>query len=194
MKKVIGVAAGLAFALACADSVTEPPGDAPIPAFSAHDNGAVVHRNEGEGIPFGGCAVLDGSGAWYPADLSLACGTEVATFSSGLNATFAYHATGVPNPTGSMVKWNPYNVEGTDWAALYDGSLEPFGFPTLSGPPFPCFVLGTDYDLSDLLFTLNWVAHVTPSGNAMVVCHYSEQWAFDCEDHGNCGVTAGTEN
>lgn len=74
------------------------------------------------------------------------------------------------------------------WADQFNGSIE--GFPVLSGPPYPCFLLGTDYDLSNPLWTVNWSAHVTPNGNASLVCHYSEKWAFNCEDYGNCAVGA----
>jgi hypothetical protein len=121
------------FAVACADSVTEPGADLPAPAFSAHSNGAVVHHDEI------GCAVLDGSGNWFPGDFSLPCGLEVATYGNNLNSNLSAQATGVPNSTGRTVHWGPFNTEGTDWAA---------GYPELTGPPYPCFVLGADYDIN----------------------------------------------
>ena len=132
--------------------------------------------------------MLDGAGMFFPADFSLPCGTEVATFSDGMNATISVQAKGVPNPTGATVLWGPYNVGGTEWAAQFDGSIP--GFPILDGPPYPCFLLGTDYDLANPLWTVKWSAHVTPGGNASLVCQYSEKWAFHCEDYGNCAVAA----
>jgi hypothetical protein len=185
MKKLVAMLVGIGFTLACGDSVTEPGADPLVPAFSAHSKGAVVHKNEGEGIPFGGCSVLDGSGAFFPPDFTLPCGTEVATFSNRMNAKISVQAEGVPNPTGGTVIWGPYNVGGTEWAAQFDGSIP--GFPVLSGPPFPCFLLGTDYDLANPLWTVKWKQTVSASGNASLVCHYSEKWAFDCNDYGNCG-------
>jgi hypothetical protein len=174
MKKALAISVGLVFALACADSVTEPGADQPAPVFS---KGAVVHKD------VIGCALLDGSGNWFPGDFSLPCGLEVATFAKGMNATLAAQATGVPNTTGRTVHWGPWNTEGTDWAAGYDGT---FGLPDLNGPPYPCYVLGTEYDIDKPLFTMNWKAHVTRSGKASLVCHYSEKWAFDCDDWDNC--------
>ena len=183
MRKAIAMAVGLVFALACDDSVTEPGADPPAPAFS---KGAVVHHdNVGTGAPFEACAVIDGTGAFFPWDWTLPCGLEVATFSNNMNASISVHASGVPNTTGKTVHWGPYNTEGTEWAASYDGSLgDPF--PTLDGPPYPCFVLGTDYDLTNPLFTVKWKAWVTPSGEATLSCQYSEKWAFDCADFDNC--------
>ena len=170
MRKALAISVGLVFALACADSVTEPAADLPAPAFSAHSNGAVVNHDEI------GCAVVDGSGNWFPGDFSLPCGTEVATFAGGMNASIMVRAWGAPNPTGKTVRWGPYNP-GADWVASY---------PDLSGPPYPCFLLGTDYDLNNPLFTVKWKAHVTPSGTATLSCQYSEKWEFHCEDYGNC--------
>ena len=172
MRKALAITVVLVLALACADSVTEPGADLPAPAFSAHSNGAVVHHDEI------GCAVLDGSGNWFPGDFSLPCGLEVATLGNNMNSNLSAQATGVPNSTGRTVHWGPFNTEGTDWAA---------GYPELTGPPYPCFVLGPDYDINNPIFTLNWKAHVTPSGNASLVCHYSKKWEFNCEDWGNCG-------
>jgi hypothetical protein len=47
-------------------------------------------------------------------------------------------------------------------------------------------VLGTDRDYDNPLWTVNWKATVTPSGNATLSCHYKKKWEFQCEDYGNC--------
>ena len=134
----------------------------PMQGSMDSNNGAVIHKGEI------GCAVVDGEGKWFPGDWSLPCKVEVATNSKNLNAMVVVEASGVPNPTGKTVHWGPYNP-GTDWEASY---------PDLSGPPYPCFLLGTDYDLSNPLFTINWKAWVTPSGEAKLVCHYQKKWEF----------------
>ena len=95
-------------------------------------NGAVVHHGEE------GCAVVDGNGDLFPPppdEFTLPCGTEVATFSKNLNAKITVHASGVPNDTGKIVHWGPYNP-GQAWMDLY---------PELSGPPYPCYLFGTEY-------------------------------------------------
>lgn len=171
MKKTLAMIIGLGFALACADSVTEPAADPPAPAFSANSNGAVVHHDEI------GCSLIDANGNWYPPDFSLPCGLEVATYGDQAVSSLSAQAENVPNPTGQTIRWGPYNVEGTDWAA---------GYPELTGPPYPCYVLGTEYLGGEPLFTVNWRIVITPSGNGSLVCHYSKKWEFNCEDYGNC--------
>ena len=166
MRKALAISVGLVFALACADSVTEPAADPPAPAFSAHSNGAVVFRGDW------GCGVIDGEGHWFPAtwpDDALFCGTEVATFSKNGNASLTVRASGVPNATGKTVHWGPWNP-GQDWADSY--------LPDITEPPYPCFVLGTDRDLDNPLFTLKWKAWVTPSGEATLSCQYSKKWEY----------------
>jgi hypothetical protein len=162
----------ITFALVACEQTTTSPSDTSgfSPTAPVFSMGAVVHHDEI------GCAVIDGEGHWYPSDWSLPCGTETATFSKNSNASLSAQATGVPNPTGRIVHWGPYNP-GEDWAASY---------PNLSGPPYPCFVLGPDYDLDNPLFTVHWKAHVTPSGKASLICHYSKKWEFRCEDYDNC--------
>lgn len=157
---------------ACDGTPVDLPADeAEILMAVGDNNGAVVHHDEI------GCALLDASGSWFPADFSLPCGLEVATYGNTMTSNLSAQATGVPNNTGRTVHWGPWNTEGTDWAA---------GYPELTGPPYPCFVLGPDYDINSPVFTMNWKAHVTPSGNASLVCHYSKKWEFNCEDWGNC--------
>ena len=161
-----------ALAGACDGTPVDPPLDDKASILSS-SQGAVVHHDEI------GCAVIDGSGSWFPPPpnlFTLPCGTEIATNSSGLNASITVRASGVPNPTGKIVQWGPYNP-GQDWVDSY---------PDLSGPPYPCFLLGTDYDLNNPLFTVKWTALVTPSGEATLSCQYSEKWEFDCNDYGNC--------
>lgn len=143
-------------------AVPAPTVSAPMMGFMDSNNGAVINK----GVI--GCAVVDGEGNWYPPDWSLPCKLEVATYSSTRSAHVVVEASGVPNPTGRTVHWGPYNP-GHDWVASY---------PELSGPPYPCFLLGTDYDLNNPLFTINWKAWVTPSGKAKLVCHYQKKWEF----------------
>ena len=148
----------------------------PAPAFvapmmgpMAMAHGAVVHHGKNGDI---GCGVVDGEGNWFPPDFSLPCKVEIATDSRHLNALIVVEASGVPNPTGKMVFWGPYDP-GHDWVASY---------PELSGPPYPCMLAGTDYDFDNLLFTVNWRAWVTPSGEAKLICHYKDTWAFQWPD------------
>ena len=130
-------------------------------------NGASVHKDEI------GCRVIDGEGNWFPdTGWDLPCTREVATNSKNMNAMIVVMASGVPNPTGKTVHWGPYNP-GAAWAAEY---------PDLEGPPYPCFLLGTDYDLDNPLFTINWSASVTPSGEGKLVCHYQKRWEFQWPD------------
>ena len=130
--------------------------------------GAVVYRGDI------GCGVVDGNGDWFPAgwpDVALPCGTEVSTYSNNGNASLTVRASGVPNPTGKTIHWGPYNP-GAAWVASYD----------LPGPPYPCFLLGPDRDLENPLFTVNWHAVVTPSGQATLTCQYSKKWEFQWPD------------
>jgi hypothetical protein len=153
--------------VACTDQQPADPDLADGPLFN---NGAVVFRGDF------GCAVIDGEGNWFPDNYleppdfpALFCGTEVATFSKNGNASLTVRASGVPNPTGKTVHWGPYNP-GQDWADSY--------LPDITEPPYPCFVLGTDRDLDNPLFTLHWKAWVTPSGEATLSCQYSKKWEF----------------
>jgi len=166
---------GLATLLACEQTPNDPTTDAmasPIvdvadgaplraPAFDLN-SGATVTRGDI------GCAVIDGNGEWFPQSFDLPCGTEVATFSRNGNAKVTVQASGAPNPTGKTVHWGPYNP-GPDWIASY---------PELSEPPYPCFLLGTDHDLENPLFTVKWHATVTPSGEATLTCQFSTKWEF----------------
>jgi len=139
-----------------------PSFQAPITGYLAANNGAVIHKGDI------GCQLVDGEGYWFPGDWSLPCKFELATNSKNLNALIVVEASGVPNPTGRTVHWGPYDP-GPDWAASY---------PELSGPPYPCYLLGADYDLDNPLFTINWRAWVTPSGEAKLICHYQNKWEF----------------
>ena len=153
--------------VSCDQQPAEPPAEDSVAA--APTFGAVVFRGDF------GCAVVDGNGDWYPPE-STFCGTEVATYSKNGNASITVQVAGAPNPTGKTVHWGPYNP-GREWVAAY---------PDLSGPPYPCYLLGPDRDYDNPLFTVNWKATVSPSGQATLKCHYKHDWAFDCEDYGNC--------
>jgi len=83
-------------------------------------------------------------------------------------------ASGIFNPTGKAVHWGPTNP-GWMWALIWSGP--PFG---LQGPPYPCGVQvgpGSTYFV-DIVFTTDWHATVTPSGEATVTCHYSTESAW----------------
>lgn len=144
------------------------PVSPPMMALFSVNKGATVNKNEI------GCQVVDGLGNWFPADggYTLPCNHEVATNSKNGNAMIVVRASGVPNPTGKMVRWGPYNP-GQAWAA---------GYPGLHPGPYPCFLLGPDYDLYNPLYTINWSASVTPSGEAKLVCHYQKKWEFQWPD------------
>ncbi len=124
--------------------------------------GAVVHKGEI------GCRIVDGEGNHFPDDFTLPCTMEIANYGQNLVSNLVVKASGVPNPTGKLVRWDPYNP-GHAWEESY---------PELEQGPYPCFVLGPDYDLDNPLYTVNWWAYVTPSGEAMLVCHYSKKWEF----------------
>jgi len=157
-------------AVSCDQQPVEPPADGSIvttvPTFA---NGATVFRGDF------GCAVVDGNGHWFPPDFTY-CGTEVATYSQNGNASITVQVSGVPNTTGKTVHWGPYNP-GSDWAASY---------PELTGPPYPCYLLDTDRDYDNPLYTVKWKATVTPGGQGTLKCHYKHDLAFNCEDYGNC--------
>jgi len=120
-------------------------------------NGAIVMRG-------GECAVIDGTGAFF----LIPCTVEVATYSANGNALAVAHASGVPNPTGAVVRWGPYDPGG-EYAATWE---EYFG---ITSPPYPCYVLGPS---GEALFTVNWWAIVTPSGEATMTCHYAKKWEY----------------
>jgi hypothetical protein len=164
---IIGVLA-LLVAVSCDQQPIEPQQE--LGTTMLNNKGAVVHRGEI------GCAVVDGNGNWFPPTFDLPCGTEAATFSRNGNSIVTVRASGVPNPTGRAVRWGPYNP-GQDWVASY---------PELTGPPFPCFTLGPDYDLNNPVFTVNWHETLSRSGQATLTCIYQKKFEFRCEDYGNC--------
>jgi hypothetical protein len=115
------------------------------------------------------CAVVDGVGALVP----VPCSMQVATPSSNSNAKVVVHASNILNPTGKAVHWGPDNP-GPQWAGLF---FYTFG---VTGPPYPCGVKvgpGATYFV-DIVFTLDWHATVTPSGEATVTCQYSTKSAW----------------
>ena len=163
--------------IACSQSPTAPS-DAAVfsPLVTGAAMGTEGHTPGGPGavVVRGdyGCGVVDGLGNWFPEnfpDEGVNCGTEVATYSKNGNAKLTVQASGVPNPTGRTVHWGPYNP-GWAWAASYE--------PDLTGPPYPCYLLGPDRDFDNPLFTVNWHATVTPSGQATLTCIYSKKWEF----------------
>jgi hypothetical protein len=166
MRRLLGgviLAAG-GFLLACEQPPTTT-GDAQAGALSlglANNNGARIWLPDGS-LP---CAVVDGTGAFVP----VSCTMQVATPSANSNALVTVHASGVPNPTGRTVHWGPDNP-GYQWAGLF---YLTFG---VTAPPYPCGVKvgpGSTYFV-DIVFTLDWHATVTPSGEATVTCHLSEE-------------------
>ncbi|MGB5301620.1 MAG: hypothetical protein WBO43_08560 [Gemmatimonadota bacterium] len=144
--------------VACDQGPTEAADStADVPAIQA-DNGAV------RWIPDPECGVFDGDGEFFLVD----CRNQIATYSNNGNALVVVQASGVPNPTGEMLQWDAYNPPQImlDWFGLTD-------------PPVPCYVLGPD---GGALFTLNWKAKLTPSGQGSFVCHYKEQWEYQWPD------------
>jgi len=115
-------------------------------------------------IPDPECTVFDGDGNPFWVD----CRNQIATYSSNGNAVAVIQATGVPNSTGRVVKWDAWNPPQLmlDW----------FG---LTEPPAPCYVVGTD---GEGLFTLKWQAMVTPGGHGSLICHYSKKWEYQWPD------------
>ncbi len=114
-------------------------------------------------IPDENCGVLDGEGHFvWPID----CRNQISTYSQNGNAHVVVKASGVFNPTGEVVRWDAYNP-GPDMLAYY------------GAPPAPCWLLGPE---GEDLFTLNWSAQVTPSGEATFMCHYKKQWEYQFPD------------
>jgi len=164
--RTTALALGLAVVLAfgCTDQTTTPTELSETVSAPVFNNGAVVFRGDI------GCAVVDGNGDWFPQTFDLPCGTEVSTYSRNGNAKVTVQASGAPNPTGKTVHWGPYNP-GRDWVASY---------PELDGPPYPCFMFGPDRTTE--LYTVNWKATVTPSGQGTLTCIYSKKWEFQWPD------------
>ena len=115
-------------------------------------------------IPDPECAVFDGDGN----PVFLDCRNQIATYSKNGNAVAVIQATGVPNSTGQVVKWDAWNPPQVmlDWYEFAE-------------PPVPCYVIGPD---GGALFTLKWKAMVTPGGHASLICHYSHKWEFQWPD------------
>ena len=156
-----------AFMLACASpptATTDTDAGAVLPGL-ANDNGARIWLPDGS-LP---CAVVDGVGALVP----VPCSRQVATPSPNSNALVVVRASGISNPTGKAVHWGPDNP-GYMWAGLF---YVTFG---VTAPPYPCGVKvgpGSTYFV-DIVFTLDWHATVSPSGEATVTCHYSTESAW----------------
>lgn len=158
------VLGGLALACEAAPTATDDP--TPAQLGVGNDQGARFWLPDGS-LP---CAVIDGLGGLVP----VPCTKQVATPSSNRNALVVVRASGIFNPTGETVTWGPENP-GYAWAYVW--SLPPLG---LTEPPYPCGVKvgsGSAWFV-DIVFTTNWHATVTPEGDAEVVCHYSDKWAW----------------
>ena len=113
-------------------------------------------------IPDPFCGVWDGNGELYFVD----CSNQISTFSHNGNAMVVAKASGVPNDTGQPVRWDAYNP--------------PPLLEELFGTPAPCFVItGEGLCPDDLKATSKWFSTVSPSGEAVLQCHYAEQWALD---------------
>ncbi len=160
--RVFSALAAGGFLLACQDGPTAvDDADAGGMLFGrVNDNGARIWLPR-----YDHCAVVDGTGALF---VPVACTMLVATPSSNSNATVVARASGVPNPTGETVHWGPENP-GWGWALLFQFQ---FG---LDAPPYPCALISAT---GEYLFTLDWHATVTPSGQATVTCHYSDRQAY----------------
>ncbi len=126
---------------------------ADVPTIQAN-NGAV------RWIPDPECGVFDSDGEFFLVD----CRNQIATYSRNGNALVVAQASGVPNSTGEMLHWDAWNPPQImmDWFGLEE-------------PPAPCYVLGPD---GGALFTLNWKAKLTPSGQGSLVCHYAKKWEY----------------
>jgi len=158
-----------ALALLVAFGCSEPPttstaasddADVGTVAFGrGNDNGARIW------LPDPGCGVIDGTGAFFWVD----CRMQVTNPGTHGNSNLVAQATGVPNPTGRIVHWGPDNP-GWEFEVVF---AEFFG---VTEPPYPCAVFNND---GDFVFTLNWHATVTPSGNATFVCHYGQNSAYE---------------
>jgi hypothetical protein len=155
---------GLALACQAPPTATEDAGPASL--GRANENGATFWSPDGS-LP---CAVIDGIGGLVPQP----CTMQVATPSSNSNAMVVVRASGIFNPTGTTVTWGPENP-GYAWRWVW--SQAPF---FLTSPPYPCGVkvgAGSAYFV-DIVFTTKWHATVTAEGDAEVVCHYSDKWAW----------------
>ena len=137
----------------------DSPPDVPSILMSADGNNGAVRW-----IPDPECTVFDADGNPFWVD----CRNQIATYSSNGNAIAVIQATGVPNTTGRVVKWDAYNPPQMmlDW----------FG---LAEPPAPCYVIGPD---GEGLLTLNWRAMVTPGGHGSLICHYAKKWEYQWPD------------
>ena len=156
------VTLALLVAVSCDQAPTaaeDSPSDVPGIVMSANGNNGAVRW-----IPDPECTVFDGDGNPFWVD----CRNQIATYSSNGNAIAVVQATGVPNTTGKVVKWDAYDPPQVmlDWNGL-------------DVPPAPCFVLGPD---GEGLFTLKWQAMVTPGGHASLICHYSKKWEYQWPD------------
>mgnify|MGYP001812175991 FL=1 len=150
-------------AVSCDQTVPTATGDSTSDAATAlmksdGNNGAV------RWIPDPECAVFDGDGNPVFVD----CRNQIATYSKNGNAVAVIQATGVPNSTGQVVKWDAWNPPQVmlDWYEFAE-------------PPVPCYVIGPD---GGALFTLKWKAMVTPGGHDSLICHYSHKWEFQWPD------------
>lgn len=165
--RVVGGVA-LASLLACEPAPTaagESGSDQVVGLGRANDNGATIWYPDGS-LP---CAVVDGTGALVP----VPCTMQVATPSANSNAMVMVRASGIANPTREAVHWGPSNP-GYQWAGLF---YLTFG---VTAPPYPCGVKvgpGSRYFV-DIVFTTDWHAVVTPSGEATITCRYSEETAW----------------
>ena len=157
-----------ALMLACSTppTATNDPDPNAILLGRGNEQGARLWLPGGSNLP---CAVVDGVGALVP----VPCSQQVATPSPTSNAMVVVKASNIFNPTGKAVHWGPENP-GAQWAGLFYLN---FG---VTGPPYPCGVQigpGSTYFV-DIVFTTDWHATVTPSGEATVTCHYSNESAW----------------
>lgn len=137
------------------------------PVLAAGGLGAVVTLGDI------GCYSIDGNGDYYPPTFDGSCFRETATYSQNGNSTWTMRMSGVPNPTGKTIHYGPYFV-GSGQAAADYSFLDP--------GPYPCAVLGPDRDFDNFLYTTNWRQILTPSGEAITTCIYSEKFAWQFPD------------
>ena len=157
---------GLVLACQTPPTATDDADAGPASLGRGNDQGARLWLPDNSTLP---CAVVDGIGAIVP----VPCTMQVATPSSNSNAMVVVQASGIYNPTGETVNWGPENPGG-QWAGMF---YVLFG---LTEAPYPCGVQvgpGARYFV-DIVFTTKWHATVTPEGDAEVVCHYSDKWAW----------------
>ena len=154
-------ALALFVAVSCDQQPVEPQvnevAEVPSILMSADGNNGAVRW-----MPDPECTVIDGDGEFFFVD----CRNQIATYSRNGNAVVVAQASGVPNATGEMLQWDAYNPP-------------PAFVAYFGGPPTPCFVLGPE---GEALFTLNWRARLTPSGQGSLVCHYAKQWEYQWPD------------